>query len=51
MWSAGFDHNFSKRTMVYAEYTYQEDENKSTLAGSIDDDEYTFAGVGIKHKF
>jgi predicted porin len=51
LWSVGFDHYFSKRTTVYAEYTYGEAENNDGLGINIDDDEYTFAGVGIKHKF
>jgi predicted porin len=50
LWSVGLDHMFSKRTRVYAEYTDGSEEND--IAGlNTDDDEFTFAGVGIEHKF
>jgi predicted porin len=45
-WSLGADYNFSKRTTAYAMYTKATDDN----AGAGDAD-YSFAGVGMIHKF
>lgn len=45
-WTLGADYNFSKRTSAYVMYTSGTDDR----AGAGDHD-YTFAGVGMLHKF
>jgi len=46
-WAVGFDHNFSKRTKVYALYTDVSDDRSNWIAGS----EWSGFSLGMMHSF
>jgi len=46
-WAVGFDHNFSKRTKVYALYTDVRDDRADWIAGS----EWSGFSLGMMHSF
>jgi predicted porin len=62
-WAIGFDHNFSKRTTLYALYTMVDNDDAGTYransgqavsngyTGSADDEDIDVISVGIIHKF
>lgn len=47
-WSIGIDHNFSKRTKIYAVYTETEGDDNAAVGTDVDSDAF---GVGLVHKF
>lgn len=46
-WAVGFDHNFSKRTKLYALYTAKDDDRQDIVAGT----DWSGLSLGMMHSF
>lgn len=46
-WAVGFDHNFSKRTKLYALYTAKDDDRQDVVAGT----DWSGLSLGMMHSF